>query len=127
VFQNRMKVFLLEGSEWKERGVGQLKLNVADDNSYARLIMRAEGALRLVLNVRLFPNMKIESVGDKAARFIAPHVDKPTELATYLVRSAKPEFVKELIAAVDIHKNVKAAEDDATKENKENEATSNGK
>lgn len=127
VFQSRMKVFLLEGTEWKERGVGQLKLNVADDKSYARLIMRAEGALRLVLNVRLFPSMKIEAVGDKAARFIAP-VEK-NELGTYLVRAAKPEAIKELISAVDTHKHLKT--DDAkgteSKESVPEKTSSNGK
>jgi len=117
VFQNRMKVFILEGAEWKERGVGQLKLNVAEDNSYARLVMRAEGALRLVLNVRLFPAMKIEAVGDKAARFIAPHMDKPSDLATYLVRGAKPEFLKELISAVESHKNMKGEKETVPVEN----------
>jgi len=122
VFQNRMKVYLLDGKEWKERGVGILKINVADDNSYARLIMRAEGALRLVLNVRLFPNMKIEPVGDKAARFVASHMDNPSELGTYLVRASKPEFIKELTAAVDAHKVLKG-----TNPTEENEVKSDGK
>lgn len=49
-------------------------------------LVRAVSLVRLVLNVRLFPAMKLEAVGDKAARFIAPHPDKPKELATYLLR-----------------------------------------
>lgn len=106
VFVNRMKAYILEGSEWKERGVGPLKVNVADDKSYARLVMRAEGALRLVLNVRLFSSMKIEPVGDKAARFVAPHIDKPSELATYLVRAGKPEFITSFVDSVEAHKNI---------------------
>lgn len=86
--------------------------------------MRAEGALRLVLNVRLFPSMKIEAVGDKAARFIAPTSEK-NELGTYLVRvilififttkAAKPETIKELISVVDAHKNVKTVDSKESK------------
>jgi hypothetical protein len=106
VFVNRMKAYILEGTEWKERGVGPLKVNIADDKTYARLVMRAEGALRLVLNVRLFSSMKIEPVGDKAARFVAPHIDRPSELATYLVRAGKPEFIASFVESVEAYKNI---------------------
>jgi len=109
VFQSRMKLYLLDGTEWKERGLGQLRLNVAEDKSYARLLMRAEGVLRLVLNVRLIPNLKLEAVGDKAARFIAPHPDIPNQLATFLLRARRPEQIKELIDAVEANKNLSAS------------------
>jgi Ran-binding protein 3 len=115
VFQQRMKLFLLEGTEWKERGLGNLRLNVADDKSYARLLMRAEGVLRLVLNIRLYPSIKLEAVGDKAARFVAPHPDKPKELATFLVRAGRPEQIKELIAAVDQNKNMSSTNGNGSK------------
>jgi len=107
-FQSRVKLFVLElgTKDWKERGVGLLKVNIADDKSYARLIMRIEGSLRLVLNTRLWKTLKIEKVGDKAARFTAPNLDKTNELCTYLIRVSRPEIITDFINAVDTNKHL---------------------
>ncbi|PWN29445.1 hypothetical protein BDZ90DRAFT_258365 [Jaminaea rosea] len=85
---------------WKERGTGTLRVNVPKDLYYqqrsqqypqlgkyprpsvsasggsggasaARLVMRAEGVLRLILNVRLFPGMGVELAQEKFVRFVA--------------------------------------------------------
>jgi len=46
---------------WKERGVGLLKLNVRrSDGKAPRLVMRADGVLRLILNVSLYAGMHSE-------------------------------------------------------------------
>jgi len=83
-----------------------LRLNVANDKSSARLVMRVEGILKLVLNVALWPQIKIEKVGDKAARFVATHLENTKELCSYLVRVAKSEIINELIVVVDANKNL---------------------
>jgi len=108
VFNARAKLFILEAgtTEWKERGVGMLRLNVANDKSSARLIMRVEGILKLVLNVALWPQIKIERVGDKAARFAATHLEKKTEICSYLLRVGKAEVINDLIKAIDDNKNL---------------------
>ncbi|KAI9720181.1 MAG: hypothetical protein M1812_002999 [Candelaria pacifica] len=63
----RAKLFANSGKEWKERGQGTFKLNVTegseDDSdgpkSSARLLMRADGSHRVVLNTPIFKSMKI--------------------------------------------------------------------
>lgn len=96
----RAKLYTMtkEGSKdgsWKERGTGTLRVLVPKDHrssssshhhlgrssrpggapssppKAARLVMRAEGVLRLILNVRLFPGMGVELAQDKFVRFVA--------------------------------------------------------
>ncbi len=59
MYQTRAKLFMMEGEgAWKERGVGLLKLNRRrDDGSGARLVMRADGVLRVILNTALYVGM----------------------------------------------------------------------
>jgi len=102
-YQARAKVFVFEKGTWAERGVGTVRVNVANDNSYARLLMRQEGTLRIVLNARLFPNMKVELVGDKQLRLIATAIDS-SELCTYLIRLPRPEIARELLEVIDKQK-----------------------
>jgi hypothetical protein len=69
----RLFVFIQDGDKksWKERGVGLLKLNVPkassnDAGKKARLLMRAEGSQRLVLNTPITKDFKFGTVtGDK--------------------------------------------------------------
>ncbi|GFZ51621.1 hypothetical protein JCM24511_09388 [Saitozyma sp. JCM 24511] len=59
VYATRVKLYIMQSDGgWRERGVGALKLNVRrSDGLGARLVMRAEGVLRLVLNVSLYVGM----------------------------------------------------------------------
>ena len=45
-------------AQWRERGRGELRVNVAGGGQ-ARLVMRQRGNLRLLLNANLFPGMKL--------------------------------------------------------------------
>ena len=73
VLQANVKLYIFESEKknWVERGRGSLRLN--DDPSStpghlrSRLVMRTVGTLRIVLNTKLFPNMKCE----KVRRFIS--------------------------------------------------------
>ncbi|KAJ3930989.1 MAG: hypothetical protein NXY57DRAFT_962168 [Lentinula lateritia] len=59
IHQVRGKLFALADGAWKERGTGQLKINVrAEDGGGARLVMRKEAVYTLLLNVTLFSGMK---------------------------------------------------------------------
>ncbi|KAI1306690.1 hypothetical protein EDD11_004693 [Mortierella claussenii] len=63
---------------WKERGKGTFKVNVDQhDTKLARLVMRADGVLRLILNVAIFPDMNVVVTGDKYVRFIGIEEGKP--------------------------------------------------
>ncbi|KAG0326140.1 hypothetical protein BG004_003034, partial [Podila humilis] len=63
---------------WKERGKGTFKINVGrKDTKSARLVMRTDGALRLILNIAVFPTMNALITGDKYIRFVGIEEGKP--------------------------------------------------
>ncbi|KAL4931330.1 uncharacterized protein BDV17DRAFT_280236 [Aspergillus undulatus] len=67
-FACKAKLFHFSDKEWKERGLGNFKVNVkvtdgVEDKKSARMVMRADGVLRVMLNTALFKGMK---VGDAA-------------------------------------------------------------
>lgn len=55
----KARLYNFSNKEWKERGTGSFKLNVAQagDHCAARMLMRADGSLRVILNSPLFPGM----------------------------------------------------------------------
>lgn len=71
VYQIRAKLYVMDGSAWKERGTGALRVNVDKKrkDSAPRLVMRAEGVLRVILNVAMFSGMHIE-LTDKYVRTV---------------------------------------------------------
>jgi len=103
IFQTRAKLFVLDAKEnkWHERGVGQLKVNASINGASSRLVMRVEGIGRLILNIPIHANMKIEKSGDKAVRFIGASMDKEKEMSIYSVRVAAKDIVEQLIEAVE--------------------------
>ncbi|WOK94560.1 hypothetical protein Cni_G03264 [Canna indica] len=55
---------------WKERGKGELKLNVSiSDAEKARLVMRAKGNFRLILNASLYPDMSLTNMDKRGVTF----------------------------------------------------------
>ncbi|KAL1968595.1 hypothetical protein VTN77DRAFT_1805 [Rasamsonia byssochlamydoides] len=67
-FSCKAKLFHFTGGEWKERGVGTFKVNVREpedpekDKTTARMIMRADGVLRVMLNTPIFKGMTVGDV-----------------------------------------------------------------
>lgn len=71
---------------WKERGIGLMKLNKSKrDDKISRLIMRADGVLRVILNIKLYKNMPLEHPQEKFIRFSSPGVDSKLEHYTVKV------------------------------------------
>lgn len=63
MFGERCKLFRMDDGQWKERGVGELKiLKQATNNTY-RLVMRREQVLKLCANHKLVSGMKLAPVG----------------------------------------------------------------
>ena len=65
-FSSKAKLFRFSDKEWRERGIGTFKVNLnqsenKDENLPPRLIMRADGVLRVMLNTPIFKGM---TVGD---------------------------------------------------------------
>lgn len=93
----RAKLYVLEGEDFKERGVGQLRLNTKtnshDEKMSARMVMRSEAVHRLILNVSLFAEMKITLAQEKYLTFPAFEDGK---LQHFTVRCANSTLGKEL-------------------------------
>jgi Ran-binding protein 3 len=97
LFQVRGKLYHMDSKkEWKERGVGLLRINQKHEN-HARLgnlhfpqerltlvVMRADGVLRLILNVNIFEKMPCEVVQGKFLRFVGS--ESPGQLTSFLVK-----------------------------------------
>lgn len=95
-YRARAKVYCLEDGAWRERGVGQLKLNVGGGS--ARLLMRTEATLRLTLNAPLFAGFRLDRAADRAVRFHDVSGDSPK---CFLVRFANKTDADGLAAAVE--------------------------
>jgi len=101
VFQVRTKLYVLTQDTssnqyiYKERGIGVLKLNVSKE-SRARLVMRTDGAFRLILNVAL-STVEYQSLDPKSIRISAMEEEKNTQtLRSFALRVLKPLFTPHL-------------------------------
>ncbi|KAG2175667.1 hypothetical protein INT43_001314 [Umbelopsis isabellina] len=79
----KAKLLVIDGKSenWKERGTGTLRINTKKTNgtSATRLIMRADSVFRVILNVPLFPGMKVWIMQEKFVRFAAFEQADPSE------------------------------------------------
>lgn len=96
----------LDGS-WKERGKGELKVNVSTNaTGRARLLMRARGNYRLILNASLYPDMKLTNMEKKGITFAC--INSASEgkdgLSTFALKFRDASIVEEFRAAVAAHK-----------------------
>lgn len=84
---------------WKERGTGTLRVNVPKGGrrASARIVMRADGILRVILNVHLFKGMKCE-LAEKFIRIVAFEDNKPVH---YAIKVSNPNNAVALIDVLD--------------------------
>lgn len=62
-YRTRVKLYMTVDKQWKERGVGELKINVRsgdDEKVTARFLMRADGVHRIVLNSPLTKQVEVK-------------------------------------------------------------------
>ncbi|KAH7825229.1 uncharacterized protein MONOS_12459 [Monocercomonoides exilis] len=129
--------------EYKERGVGDLKLNYSKPKSgegkeeegdkaekkeseakegFFRLVMRADITLRLVLNTRITKEMEFVNVDARHVRFVAVNaIEDEPETGVFLVRF-EAEAQKKAFLEV-IEKEVKGKEVEKKEEEKKEEKT----
>ncbi|XP_014231345.1 ran-binding protein 3 [Trichogramma pretiosum] len=90
VLQINCKLFAFDKatSSYQERGRGSLRLNDRDDES--RLIGRAAGTQRLVLNTKVWPGMTAERAGSKSLRITA--MDIQGDVRIFVVQAAQKEI-----------------------------------
>ncbi|KAG8221062.1 hypothetical protein J3R82DRAFT_2575 [Butyriboletus roseoflavus] len=87
---------LCSQNQWKERGVGQLRLNVRRaDGSGARLVMRKEAVYTLLLNVPLFQGMKCFLAQDP--RYLRFSVIEHNKTVHYNLRVSNAKIAQELL------------------------------
>ncbi|KAF2606532.1 hypothetical protein F2Q68_00043917 [Brassica cretica] len=95
---------------WRERGKGEVKVNVSSNGCKARLVMRAKGNYRLILNASLYPEMKLASMDKKGITFACVNSEGREGLSTFALKFKDPTIVDEFRVAVDKHKESKPVE-----------------
>lgn len=96
----------IDGS-WKERGKGELKVNVPTSGTgRARILMRARGNYRLILNASLYPDMKLTNMDKRGITFACMNSTSEGKegLSTFGVKFKDVSIVEEFRAAVTEHK-----------------------
>ncbi|XP_065336958.1 E3 SUMO-protein ligase RanBP2-like isoform X2 [Cloeon dipterum] len=69
LYSHRAKLFRWANGEWKERGIGDLKILRHKQNGSIRLLMRRDQVLKICLNHRLTNEMEFSPKGDKNRSF----------------------------------------------------------
>ncbi|OLL26267.1 Brefeldin A resistance protein [Neolecta irregularis DAH-3] len=131
LFSVRAKLFILDDTKnWKERGLGSLKINIHENpktkeiissrlgippDLIARLtllVMRTDAVFRVILNTPLFAGMTLDDnnklsgandLGDKFTRLVVLEEGKPVHLAI------KARLVSNANAALDLRSNIRKA------------------
>ncbi|KAJ1721313.1 hypothetical protein LPJ61_006056, partial [Coemansia biformis] len=93
IFATKAKLFELSDGNWKERGGGQFKVNKRNDSARYRLVMRTDQTFRLILNVPLFPEMKL-TCEHRFVRFTCLNTESMAP-ATFALRFASEAMATE--------------------------------
>ncbi|KAG1335486.1 Nuclear pore complex protein NUP50A [Cocos nucifera] len=96
---------------WKERGKGELKVNISISGAEkARLIMRARGNYRLILNAGLYPDMSLTNMDKRGITFACVNSigEGNNALATFALKFKDSSIVEEFRGVVTAHKGKKA-------------------
>ncbi|KAK9102163.1 hypothetical protein Sjap_019417 [Stephania japonica] len=114
VFAADAVLFEYVSGGWKERGKGEIKVNVATaDAEKARLLMRARGNYRLILNASLYPDMKLTNMDKRGVTFACMNSSSDGEgkgnLSTFAVKFKDRSVVEEFRVVVAAHQGKKAA------------------
>ncbi|TMW96982.1 hypothetical protein EJD97_006438 [Solanum chilense] len=91
---------------WKERGKGELKVNVSTTGEgKGRLVMRTKGNYRLILNASLFPEMKLANMDKRGVTFACFNSAADGKgLSTIALKFKDASIVEDFRAAVVEHK-----------------------
>eukprot|EP00262_Sarcandra_glabra_P010298 TRINITY_DN253_c0_g1_i4.p1 TRINITY_DN253_c0_g1~~TRINITY_DN253_c0_g1_i4.p1 ORF type:complete len:392 (-),score=102.62 TRINITY_DN253_c0_g1_i4:157-1332(-) len=96
---------------WKERGKGELKVNVSTAGAErSRLVMRARGNYRLILNACLYPDMKLTNMDKRGITFACVNSagGEKDGLSTFALKFKDGLIVDEFRGVVTAHQGKKA-------------------
>ncbi|KAL1954433.1 hypothetical protein VTO42DRAFT_1203 [Malbranchea cinnamomea] len=119
-FSCRAKLYQFVDKEWKERGVGTLKINVAvpvdkteepkdggesgkpSTKKAARFLMRSDGVLRVILNTPLYKGMKVGTASgeEPTGKLVNIAGVEDGKIVPLLIRTGNLEVAKELYHTV---------------------------
>lgn len=97
---------------WKERGKGELKVNVSINRTgKARLLMRTRGNYRLILNACLYSDMKLANMDKRGITFACMNSasEGKDTLSTFALKFKDASIVEEFREAVSEYKGKTAA------------------
>nr|XP_016489073.1 PREDICTED: nuclear pore complex protein NUP50B-like [Nicotiana tabacum] len=103
IFTADSALFEFLNGGWKERGKGELKVNISStETGKARLVMRTRGNYRLILNANLYPEMKLTNMDKKGITFACMNSagDGKDGLSTIALKFKDASIVEEFRAAV---------------------------
>lgn len=102
IFCKRAKLFRFSAGEWKERGLGDIKILFDDKTKKARLLMRREQVLKVCLNHYLTKDLKFEKRNDKSWSWTATDFSESEPSPELLaVRFKTSELAEEFKKAID--------------------------
>jgi len=70
IFIARAKLYRFENKEWKERGIGDLKLLKHKQTGKVRLLMRREKIFKICANHYFHPSMELKAMSEKSWQWI---------------------------------------------------------
>ncbi|XP_068081529.1 ran-binding protein 3 [Anabrus simplex] len=91
ILQINCKLFAYDKGNWLERGRGTLRVNDFDgpEGMQSRVVIRATGSLRVVLNTLIWPGMVAERPSSKSVRLTA--MDNTGQIKVFLVMAGPKE------------------------------------
>ena len=101
LFKSRAKLYRFdhEGKQWKERGVGEMKLSHNPETSYCRVLMRRDQVRKLCANHPTMPNIQLKPHGLSATSWIwvsgADYADGEPKVEQFAVKFKNKELADE--------------------------------
>jgi E3 SUMO-protein ligase RanBP2 len=117
IFCNRAKLLRFDSStkEWKERGIGEMKVLVKrDDPTKGRLLMRREQVLKLCCNMSITKEMKFTKMNSNALSFAGQDFsDGEMKAEKLAIKFKTPDLIKSFQNAVsNVQENTSSVEAD---------------
>ena len=101
LFKSRAKLYRFdhEGKQWKERGVGEMKLSHNPETSYCRVLMRRDQVRKLCANHPTMPNIQLKPHGLSATSWIwvsgADYADGEPKVEQFAIKFKNKELADE--------------------------------
>jgi len=103
---NSCKLYMYDNgkSNWVEKGRGQLRVNDMDGGLSSRVVMRNNGNLKVILNTKIWADMKVAKVGEKGVRFTAFEEDSIKIFLVFIPVKIIEELMNILRVRIDRHR-----------------------